>query len=140
MAAALIAALGVLAGCTSDGPPVGHVSGQVTVDGQVAVEGSSIDFIPTDGKSPTAGDRIEAGQYAADVPVGRAKVSIRVPRPLAGSAPATAGPGPGGPSPGGPGGGGLIEESLPPKYNDATELTIDVQPGKNVKDWDLTTK
>ena len=87
------------------------------------------------GNVAVSGDRIEAGEYAADVAIGQAKVEIRVPRPARGSAPATAGPGPGG-----PGGGGLIEESLPPKYNDATELTIDVQRGKNVKDWELSTK
>jgi len=137
---AVLAALGPLGGCSSSGPAVGHVSGKVTVDGQVPADGSSITFLPAEGKSPTAGDMIEAGAYAADVAVGPAKVEIRVPRPVAGSSPAAAGPGPGGPGSSGPGGGGLIEESLPPKYNDATELTIDVKAGKNVKDWELSTK
>ena len=33
----------------------------------------------------------------------------------------------------------IMEESLPAKYNDETELTIDVKPGKNEQDYDLKT-
>jgi len=122
-------------GCGS-GPAIGEVSGAVTVDGQTPAEGSSITFIPIDGKSPTAGDLIEAGQYSAEVPIGTSKVEVRVPRPATRAAASTAGPGSGGPG----GGRGLIQESLPAKYNDATELTIDVKPGNNAKDWVLSTK
>ena len=42
----------------------------------------------------------------------------------------TEGPGPGGPA--------NIKESLPARYNDRTELTLAVQPGKNEKNWELT--
>jgi len=116
------------------GPAVGQVSGTVQVDGQTPSAGSSITFIPTDGKSATAGAVIESGHYTAQVPVGPAKVEIRVPRPRGGGVGNKAGPG------AGPGGGGFIEESLPAKYNDQTELTLDVTRGKVVKDWELSTK
>ena len=34
----------------------------------------------------------------------------------------------------------ILEEILPAKYNDQTELTLDIQPGENHQDYDLTTK
>ena len=123
----------VIVGCNR-GPDMGELSGTVQVDGQTPAAGSSITFIPMDGKSPTAGAVIESGRYSAQVPVGAAKVEIRVPRPRAGGVGNIAGPG------AGPGGGGLIEESLPAKYNDQSELKLDVTRGKFVRDWELSTK
>lgn len=134
----VIAALFVLiSGCRES--DLGTVSGKITVDGATPAIGSSITFFPHDGKSVSAGDLIEDGQYFLQAPVGMAKVEIRVPRPV--SRPKREGPS-GGPGSGGPGddGGGYIEESLPAKYHDKSELTFDVKPGKNVKDWDLSTK
>lgn len=131
---ALVASILAAVGCSSE-IKEGEVSGNVTVDGQVPAVGSSITFIPTDGTSPTAGAVIDNGKYMARVPVGKAKVEIRIPRPVQNSAAPSAGPGSEGPG----GGGGFIEESLPAKYNDATELTIEVQSGKNPKDWTLST-
>jgi hypothetical protein len=129
-AAGLLAALLAVAGC--GGSKSAEVTGTVTVDGQVPAEGSSITFIPTDGKSRSAGALIEGGKYTArDVPVGTAKVEIRVPRPAGRPGKPQAGPGPGG---------DIIEESLPAKYNDKTELTFDVKSGRNEKNWDLSTK
>jgi hypothetical protein len=131
----LLLALLATAGCGS-GPAIGEVSGTVRVDGQAPAAGSSITFIPTDGKSQTAGDLIEDGRYSAEVPIGISKVEIRVPRPAPGAAAPTAGPGSAGPG----GGSGLIEESLPARYNNQTELTIEIKAGKNAKDWELSTK
>jgi hypothetical protein len=34
----------------------------------------------------------------------------------------------------------IMDESLPKKYNDETELTFDVKPGANQHDFDLSTK
>ena len=93
--------------------------------------GSSITFIPTDGKSPTAGSPVENGKYTARVPVGTAKVEIRVPRTVGKPKAAKAGPG---------AEGDLVEESLPAKYNDNTELRMEVKSGQNNKDWDLKSK
>jgi hypothetical protein len=126
----------VLAAGCENAPTTGTVSGLVKVDGAVPAEGSSINFVPSDGVSPTAGDLIEDGRYSAEVPVGTAKVEIRVPRPRGGANPNASTEGPGV----GPAGGGLIEESLPARYNDQTELTIEVKPGANNKDWELSTK
>lgn len=131
-AAGLLVALLALAGCDS-GPKTGEVTGTVTVDGQVPADGSSITFIPADGKSPSAGATLEGGKYKVQVPVGQAKVEIRVPRPL--KNPKTKpveGPGPGGPA--------NIEESLPVKYNDKTELTFDVKSGAQEKNWEASAK
>ena len=34
----------------------------------------------------------------------------------------------------------VMAESLPAKYNDATELQFNVQPGRNEQNYDLSTK
>src|SRR5437868_4602721 len=87
----LVAALAV-AGC--GGAKTGEVTGTVTVDGQPPPTGSSITFIPADGRSPSAGATIEAGKYSAKVQAGPAKVQVRVPKFASGK---TGQPGPGGP-------------------------------------------
>jgi hypothetical protein len=122
--------LALLPGC-EDGLRTAEVTGTVKVDGQIPPAGSSITFIPTDGKSQTAGAVLQEGRYSVRVPVGKSKVEIRVPRPVARPGPKVQGPG---------SEGGLIEESLPAKYNDQTELAFEVKPGKNEKDWDLPIK
>lgn len=111
-------------------PNVGHISGLVTVDGQPAQSGS-IAFFPVDGRSSTAGSAIENGQYAAKVAPGVSRVEIRVSK-VVGQQKLYDTPD----SPVQP----LLAEALPPRYNDQTELTLDVQAGENVKNWELTTK
>lgn len=124
-------ALALIAGC-ADSSGVGEISGMVTVDGKTPPVGSSITFIPVDGKAPTAGCAIEHGKYSArGVPVGTVKVEIRMPRTVSAANPNKQGPG---------AKSDIVEEMLPPRYNDATELTFDVKPGKNEKSWDLTVK
>jgi hypothetical protein len=127
-AAGLLAALALAAGC--GGSATGEVTGTVTVDGKTPAPGSSITFFPSDGKSPVAGCLIEDGKYTTRVPVGKAKVEIRVPRIIAKS---RAKEGPGADA-------DLLQESLPAKYNDKTELTFDVKSGRNPKDWDLKSR
>jgi hypothetical protein len=123
----LVAAI-LIAGCEK--PNIGVVTGTIAVDGSPAKSGS-IAFFPTNGKSPTAGAEIVAGQYTANVPLGTAKVEIRVPKVVGQKklydtpdSPMKQ----------------ILAESLPPKYNDATELTLDVRPGENRKDYRLTTR
>jgi hypothetical protein len=128
-AACALALFTLAAGC-DDGPAMAEVTGTVTVDGQVPADGSSINFIPTDGKGPSAGALIQNGKYSAQVPVGLAKVEIRVPKP-AKKAVKVEGPG---------GEGGNVEELLPARYNDQTELTFEVKRGKNEKNWELTAR
>jgi hypothetical protein len=124
----LLVAVLLAAGCSSDG--LCTVTGSVTVDGQPAQDGS-IAFFPVDGKSQTTGAVIKAGRYAARVPPGLARVQIRVPKvvgkvklyntpdsPLQDK----------------------MEETLPEKYNNKTELRLEVKPGKNEKNWELKTR
>jgi len=119
----------VAVGCGEESS-MGQLTGTVTVDGQ-AVEGGSIAFFPTDGKSQTAGGMIRLGDYSVQVPFGSAKVEIRVPQimgkqkmyntPDSDEQP-------------------IVRETLPAKYNDRTELLVDIQPGTNREDFSLSTK
>jgi hypothetical protein len=126
--AAAVIAVCLFAGCAE--PTTGVVTGAITVDGAPAKSGR-IAFFPVDGKSPIAGAEIKEGQYTTEVTLGTAKVEIRVPK-ITGQKKLYDTPD----SPVQP----IMEESLPAKYNDTTELTLDVKPGENRKDYDLATK
>ena len=116
-------------GC-SEPPNTAKVSGSVSVDG-VAVENGSIGFFPLDGMSSTAGAAIKSGRYTAQVPFGKSKVEIRVPKIVGekklydtDNSPVQS----------------IMAESLPPKYNDESELQIDVELGMPEQNFDLKTK
>jgi hypothetical protein len=118
----------VFSGCAE--PTTGVVTGTVTVDGVPAKSGS-IAFFPVNRKSSTAGAEIIDGSYTATVPLGASKVEIRVSKVVGQKklydtpdSPIQT----------------LMAESLPAKYNDATELTLDVRPGTNEQDYLLTTE
>jgi hypothetical protein len=125
--AGTVGVLLALAGC---GPRVGYVSGTVTVDGKPA-ENGGITFFPEDGKTSVEGGNIKDGHYSVRVPPGPKKVAINIskvvgkkklyPTPESQEMPMT-------------------KELLPERYNDQTELRLDVKPGANEKDWTLTTK
>lgn len=115
-------------GCGGDG--LAEVRGTVTVDGESAKVGA-ITFIPVDGAGQTAGAKIVDGAYAARVAPGTFKVEVRVSKVVgerksyqAPDAPVKQ----------------ILAESLPPRYNDESELTLEVQPGENQKDYQLTTQ
>jgi hypothetical protein len=108
----------------------GHLSGKVELDGK-PLDNASITFKPVDGKSPTAGATVKAGLYSADVPVGKMKVVINQGK-VVGKKKAYNTPD----SPEVP----ITQEALPAKYNTKTELEFDVQPGKNEKDFILSSK
>ncbi len=120
----LVTLLG-LVGC--GGQKIAEVHGAVTFNG-VLIKTGSMTFVPVDGKTSTAGCKIEDGKYTAKVPVGLMKVSISMPKvvgmkklydtPNSAERPVT-------------------KEALPEKYNEKTELELDVKPGKNQKDWEL---
>ena len=127
-AAFRLACLGVvltLVGCQSDN--TAQLDGTVKLAGEPLDKGS-IAFAPADGQGQTAGGEITNGKYSVKVPVGIMKVEIRYPKVVGKKKDYDA-----------PGGKyyDLYEESLPPKYNDETTLTVKVQRGKNQKDWDL---
>jgi hypothetical protein len=125
---AAFGAVVLIAGCEE--PTTGTVTGTVTVDG-VAVPRGAIDFFPADGKSSTAGAEIVEGKYTAQVAFGQSRVEIRVPKIVgerklydAPNSPMKS----------------VMAESLPARYNDASELTLDVEPGENRKDFSLSTR
>jgi hypothetical protein len=109
---------------------MGTVSGTVTVDGKLAEKGS-ISFIPVDGMTPTAGGVIAAGKYQSEAPIGESKVEIRIPKVVGKQklydtpdSPVQ----------------DIMEEVLPAKFNEATELRFTASKGKNEKNWELSTK
>jgi len=141
-----VAAAIVLVGCGQKGPYERViVSGSVSYDGQ-PVEFGMIRFQPTgETRAPASGGYIMNSEYKVDqrggVPVGTHKVIIQA---FTGGIPASSTDRSKGRAPG-------IEDDpvgprktnkqfLPPKYNDKTELTIqiDSQSGELTKDWDLT--
>lgn len=111
------------------------VEGKVTLDG-TAVEDGAINFVPTAGtKGPSAGGRIQQGQYslsAADGPVvGNHRVEIRVPRPTGKKIPNPYKAGE------------MVEEikdAVPERYNTGSALQRELKAGKNVIDFELTTR
>ena len=120
----------LLTGCNSGDDNMGTIVGKVTVDGQAAQKGS-ITFTPVDGLSPTAGGKIEGGDYEVDVPVGVSKVVIRVPVKVGERKKYNTPDSPTTPQ---------FEESLPAKYNDQTELQVEITPGSKEYNFDLSSK
>lgn len=129
--AVLAVALLAAAGCSAGAPTSGEVIGTVTVDKKPA-ESGSVAFIPADGKSPTAGAEIKAGKYTATVPLGLAKVEIRVQKKTGRKQKLYDTPD----SPYQE----ILEEMLPTKYNNETELKFEVKAGRNEKNWELMSK
>ena len=129
-AALLLPWLAAATGCGDAGPERGTVKGTITIDGKPAANGS-IAFTPVSGMAPTAGGKIVEGKYSVEVPLGTAKVAIRVAN-VVGERKLYDHPD----SPVQP----VLEEVLPAKFNERTELTIDVRPGTTSGDFDLQTK
>lgn len=137
-AARAAAFLVLLVGC-GESVKMAHVRGTVSVDGKPLGDGA-ITFFPVDGKGPTTGALIEGGEYRVQIPITqgpdmpdtvRMKVSISAPKvvgmkKLYNTEQAIERP--------------VTAESLPPKYNAQSELTIEVKPGKNDRDFDLKSK
>jgi hypothetical protein len=117
-----------LSGCSDSSR--GVVSGTVSID-QQPVKSGSIAFFPVDEKSPTAGATISEGRFSCQVPLGVANVQIRVPKVVGQKKLYNTADSPVQP---------ILHEVLPRKYNDQTELQMEVHPGQNDKSFDLTTK
>lgn len=117
-------------GCSKQDPNRGQVAGTVEVDGQPAAEGA-IAFTPIDGNTAGTGGDIVNGRYAVNANIGPSKVAINVPK-VVGERKLYDTPD----SPVRP----IVEEALPPQYNDETTLTYDVKPGENEQNFSLKTK
>jgi hypothetical protein len=108
-------------GCnTSDSPPLGQVSGRVTLDGK-PLEKGRLYFIPKSGGRTSTAELDASGNYTllysldewgAKVDDHTVKISTE-----------------------GEFGGG---ERVPAKYNVESELMVKVKPGNNVHDFELT--
>jgi hypothetical protein len=118
---------GLATGCNR-GPEQGTVTGRVTLDGR-AVDGGMIRFVPADGATQPGDSPLTAGAYTVTMQTGAKKVEVYWGRPK-GSAVAvdTASQG-----------NETIIETIPRKYNSQTELSYDIAPGEQVKDFPLTT-
>lgn len=117
-----------LSGCSEN--KTAMVTGTVTVDGE-QVEKGHVGLIPVDGQGQTSGGDIVNGKYTVTgASVGEMKVEIRVPKVTGKKKVYDTGdeyrP--------------TYSESLPDKFNMKTELRLDVKPGKNEKNWDLSTR
>ncbi len=120
--------LSLLTGC-GDSFPMSEVAGKLTIDGQ-PFDGA-IQFSPVDGKAPTAGGMIKAGQFSVKVPPGEMKVSISAAK-VVGKKKIYDTPD----SPEMP----ITEEALPARYNEKTELKLLVEPGSNTMNLELKSK
>lgn len=127
LGAAFLAMLALaLSGCGS-GKPV--MEGRITLDG-VPIGKGSILLMPADGKGQTAGCGITNGAYRMEACAGPMKVIIHSPRksdkkqhvPLPEDTGNMA---------------HLYVETVPPRYNEATELVVMVRPGRNQFDFAL---
>ena len=116
---ALCFALTATVGCSADSSK-GTVAGTVTFDGN-PIKSGVIRFVPIDGESPTAEAIITDGKFSETVPIGEKRISISAPK-VVGKRPAYQTPG--APSV------DIVEELLPARYNLASELTLDVQGGR----------
>lgn len=129
---ALVAGLLVaFAGCGGGGdtPPLGTVSGKVTLNGE-PLEGATVEFIPEQGR-PSLGVTNDSGEYKLDYTastpgalVGKHAVRITARRERSG----------------GEGDQPLVEarpEVVPQAYNDQTTLSVTVEPGANRHDFTL---
>lgn len=117
-----------LVGCSRSN--LATVTGSVTVDGEPAKVGA-ISFFAVDGQSPTAGAPIVDGKFKAQVSPGLCTVQIRVSK-IVGKKKIYDTPD----SP-------VREvwaEVLPPKYNDDSQLQLEVKPGANTRDYHLKSK
>ena len=114
---ALLIGLGLLcaAATLGCGDVLAEVSGTVTVDGEPLQEGEIIFEEADQNKSPEAGP-IVGGKYTVQVPPGSKKVRINASRPTK--------------KPERVLGAAARESMVAPEFNERTQLTAEVKPGK----------
>jgi hypothetical protein len=110
-------------GASSKQPPLGAVTGTVKLDGQPLPD-ANVEFRgeagrPTIGRTDSSGRyKMEYGPGMSGVPVGKHKVKISTKINPAND----------------------LQDKVPPKYNEKSELISEVKAGDNTVDFDLTTK
>src|SRR5947207_2468140 len=124
-AAIVLAILGLsVVSCSSEGRLV-PVGGSVTLDGAPLPEGDIL-FTPANPQFGSEAAKIKDGAYQAALRPGQSKVQIRASRPVPGKK--------------GPMGEQLIEDYIPPRYNDQSNLSIDVSSSQRKQDFQLQSK
>jgi hypothetical protein len=121
----------VLVVACSQGPSTGTVSGAVTLDGQPLSKGH-IDFTPLDGQGQTGGVMIENGKFSGPVPVAKMRVKIHATKPSGKKYKAYD-------TPDSPWEEDVVE-ALPAKYNEKSDITLDVKRGRQTVNYDLQSK
>ncbi|MCC9607806.1 carboxypeptidase regulatory-like domain-containing protein [Blastopirellula sp. JC732] len=129
-AAVVVAAIGC--GGDANTPPLGEVTGHVTLNGE-PLDGATVEFIPENGR-PSIGLTDGGGNYSlqfrADTPgavLGKHSVRITSQRSASG----------------GEGGDEFVaarKETVPVQYNDETTLSVEVKSGSNKLDFPLEGK
>ncbi|MES2788507.1 MAG: hypothetical protein V4719_02725 [Planctomycetota bacterium] len=110
----------VLSGCGTQGdrPDLGYVTGKVTIDG-APLSGVIVAFLPDNGRAALGLTNAE-GEYELEYLDGKGcKVG---PNTMGLSVPT----------------GGSPSHAIPKKYQDKSDVKVDVQPGANTFDFDLT--
>lgn len=123
--------MGILAGCgSSDNGVVRYpVSGKVTWNGQPLPEGDII-FIPAEKSARPEGAAIKEGQFELELIAGTMRVEIRASRETGEMTDSAVDPGQKIP---------VVENYIPTKYNDNSELKADVSPdGENQFSFELS--
>jgi hypothetical protein len=115
----------------SQGPATGIVSGDVTLDGQPLLKGH-IAFTPLDGQGQTGGVFIENGKFSGPVPVAKMRVKIHSTKPSGKKYKAYDTP----ESPWEED----VMEALPAKYNEKSDITLDVKRGRQTVNYELQSK
>jgi hypothetical protein len=125
----LILVFCVLMGCGPGGPATHPVSGSVSLDGTPIPDGDIIFTDPT-GAATSGMGKITDGKYTANITAGKKRVEIRASKMM--------------PFPAGQVGAMGEKEGpqdyIPKKYNDQSELTMDVKAGTNTQDFPLVSK
>lgn len=123
----VLVGLSLMSGCGgSDGPETVSISGNVTLDGSPVMDGEII-FRPSGGSGRTDAAKIVNGEFEAEVVTGSKRVEIRAIREVEGAVEQTLETGEVGTE---------VEQYIPEKYNDKSELTADVEAsGETVFDF-----
>ena len=132
----LLISLVVASGCGKNGTNRGAISGEVKLDGRPLEQGSIL-FTPIEGtKGTVAGGEIANGRYQlsgkAGPTIGWNRIEIRGTRKTGKMVPMPF-----------PARGKMVEEqveAIPPRFNSGSTLKVEVRPGDNTADFDVTSK
>ena len=126
----------LLSGCGRGPADRGAIGGAVKLDGKPLEQGSIL-FTPIEGThGSVAGGKIENGRYEFSAKlgpaIGRNRVEIRAMRKTGKMVPKAFGrPGEMVPE---------QVEAIPPRFNSESKLTVEIKPGDNTADFDLSSR